>query len=250
MIQAPQRLSRGLRSEGRTIMEAALPPPNDVDQHLLIRALREREESAFRELLDRHESAMLRLAMSHVGSRARAEEVVQDTWIAVIRGIDRFRGDSSLKTWLFRILLNRARTQARREARAIPFSDAAGHTNGHDAAQAYAQTISADHRNAWSGSYGAGPEEVVLSAELRARIDEGLTMLPERQRRVLILRDLEGWTPEEVCELLGISDGNQRVLLHRARIRMRELLEPYLTADSAADDDAKTIVPANRSAPC
>jgi RNA polymerase sigma-70 factor (ECF subfamily) len=231
-------------------MEAALPPPGDIDQHLLIRALREREDSAFRELLDRHESAMLRLAMSHVGSRARAEEVVQDTWIAVIKGIDRFRGDSSVKTWLFRILLNRARTQARREARSIPFSDAAGHSNGQDAAHAYAQTISADHRNAWTGSYGAGPEDGVLGAELRARIDDALALLPERQRRVLILRDLEGWTAGEVCDLLGISDGNQRVLLHRARIRMRELLEPYLTGDCAANDDAKTIVPAHRSAPC
>ena len=248
MFHTSQRLSRGLRSEGRTIMEAALPPPSDVHQHLLVRALRERQESAFRALLDRHESAMLRLAMSHVGSRARAEEVVQDTWIAVIKGIDRFRGESSVKTWLFRILLNRARTQARREARSIPFSDVGGRADGREAAQPFAQTISADTRNAWSGSFSTGPEASALGAELRSRIDDAIALLPERQRRVLVLRDLEGWTADEVCKLLGISGGNQRVLLHRARTRMRELLAPYLTEDDAADDDATTIVPDHRPA--
>src|SRR5690606_32778521 len=138
-------------------------------------------------------------AMNHVGSRARAEEVVQDTWIAVIKGIDRFRGESSVKTWLFRILLNRARTQARRDARSIPFTDAGGTGGANDAPHNFAQMISADDRTAWSGSFGAGPEELALGAELRARIDEAVEYLPERQRKVLVLRDIEGWSAEEVC---------------------------------------------------
>ncbi|MGH7505351.1 MAG: RNA polymerase sigma factor [Longimicrobiales bacterium] len=241
MIQAAQRLSRGLRSEGRTIMEAALPPPQDVDQSLLIRALRQREEAAFRELLDRHQSAMLRLAMSHVGSRARAEEVVQDTWMAVINGIDRFRGDSTVKTWLFRILLNRARSYARREARAIPFSDAAAVRGGvEESTETISQQLPADARNAWTGWSGPGPAEATLNGELRARIDEAIQQLPSRQRLVLVMRDLEGCSSEEVRAVLRISEGNQRVLLHRARTRVRDLLEPYLTETATELDGPKT----------
>jgi len=214
-----------------TLSHAALPPPAAADsqeERLLVRALRERDESAFEWLLDRYYSPMLRLARVYVRSREEAEEVVQDTWLAVLGGLEGFEARSSLKTWIFRILVNRARSRARREARMLPFSSLP-----HFADRAGAEGESL---------LPAGPllpgglqrlpdaEERLLADELRGRIDAAIRALPPRQQEVITLRDLEAWTSAEVCDLLGLSEVNQRVLLHRARMKVREALEAYLSS--------------------
>jgi RNA polymerase sigma-70 factor (ECF subfamily) len=233
-----------------TLSHTDLPPPAPVtaardEEALLVRALQERDEDAFVSLLDQLYSPMLRLARAYVRSREEAEEAVQDTWLAVLGGLGRFEGRSSLKTWIFRILVNRARTRAKREARLVPFS-------------------SVEHTAAWAPSewstpisewllsqtavlplpwHGGGleppsPDSAVLSAELNARVESAIRCLPPRQQAVITLRDLEGWAPEEVCTLLEISEANQRVLLHRARVRVRDALESYFAPPDPAAEPA------------
>jgi RNA polymerase sigma-70 factor (ECF subfamily) len=180
----------------------------------LIDDLRSGNEVAFSTLVCRYHPRLLRFAESLVPSRAVAEEVVQDTWLGVVRGIDRFEGRSSVKTWLFRILINRARSAGAREARTVPLDDdlLAG-------------------RFAASGAWDQPPEPWadqvdarVVADRLAGRVRECLPGLPDAQRQVLVLRDIEGMEGDEVCELLGLSAGNQRVLLHRARTRLRAML--------------------------
>jgi RNA polymerase sigma factor (sigma-70 family) len=219
-----------------SLSDAALPPPAVAtdDDSLLVRALQERDEAAFESLLDRFYSPMLRLASAYVRSRDEAEEVVQDTWLAVLAGIDRFERRSSLKTWIFRILVNRARTRARREARSVPLSSLQPAAAVPDGASPL-----------WVDSTpGRGaPDEQLLAAELRGRIDAAIGSLPARQQEVISLRDVHGWTAAEVCELLEISDANQRILLHRARVRVRDSLADYLRPPDR--DDARIPAPAN-----
>jgi RNA polymerase sigma-70 factor, ECF subfamily len=174
----------------------------------LLRRLRAGDERAFVALVERHQGSMLRLATAFVPSQAIAEEVVQDTWLAMLRGIGSFEGRSSVKTWLFQILVNRARTTGSQEHRTTPVVDPARF----DAA----------------GSWVDPPAEWVSAAEdlrLAGRIREWIETLPGRQREVVLLRDVEGLTSPEVCTVLGISDANQRVLLHRGRSRLRQLCE-------------------------
>lgn len=219
-----------------TLSHADLPPPaptsSSIDEEqLLVRALRERDEKAFERLLDRWYSPMLRLAQSYVRTRADAEEVVQDTWLAVLVAIERFESRSSLKTWVFRILVNRARTRARREARTLPFSEV-GHTGSSAATPAGRgdpELLYQPDRTgplAWHGVSlaPASPEQRLLTEELRARVEMAIRALPARQQEVITLRDLEGWSAEEVCETLALSEANQRVLLHRARMKVREAI--------------------------
>jgi len=167
----------------------------------------------------------------YVRDRAVAEEVVQETWIAVLRGIDRFEGRSSLKTWIFRILMNTAKTRGQRESRSIPFSAAGGDD---EASVDPDRFLGADHQ--WHGGWMLGPsewqtpEEELLQGETRDAILEAIEQLPESQRAVITMRDVEGFPPEEVSEALGISDGNQRVLLHRARSKVRRAIEAHLGA--------------------
>ncbi len=183
-------------------------------------------------LVDRHGAALLRLARTFVRDRAVAEEVVQETWLAVLNGIDRFEGRSSLKTWIFQILSNRARTRAVRERRSAPFSALAGADD--DEAAVDADRFRGDgHR--WAGHWAAAPsdwshlpEERLLSQETLALVHEAIEVLPQRQADVIVLRDVEGWEPDEVSAALGITDGNQRVLLHRARSKVRAALERYV----------------------
>ena len=211
--------------------------PEDPDAELLSR-LRAGDEAAFTELVDRWSAPMLRVAISHTRMRALAEEAVQDTWLAVLQGIDRFEERSTLKTWVFRILLYTCRGKAERERRVPPLSDVegAGDQPGRRAVPTD-RFLPSDHPH-WPGhwsqpprSWVRTPDEALLTGELRRHLAAAVAALPDRQRQVLVLRDVEGWTSEEVCRLLGLLPGNQRVLLHRARSTVRASLEPYLTAE-------------------
>jgi RNA polymerase sigma-70 factor (ECF subfamily) len=215
-----------LRS-GRVRLRLARPgAPSDPDAPLLDR-LRDRDEAAFMELVERYHGALVRLAQSFVSSRAIAEEVAQETWLGVLNGIDRFEGRSSLKTWIFRILVNRARTRGERESRSVPFSslvDSQGQPSVDPDRFAPDGAWSSPPR-AWEGE----PVDRLLAGEAREAIDAAIAELPPVQRSVITLRDVEGLDAAETCDLLDLSDGNQRVLLHRARSRVRQALEDYLS---------------------
>jgi RNA polymerase sigma-70 factor, ECF subfamily len=183
---------------------------------MLLDSLRAGDEQAFASLVTRYHARLLRFAESLVPSRAVAEEVVQDTWLGVVRGIDRFEGRSSVKTWLFRILTNRARSAGAREVRTLPLGDDDVLEGRFTASGAWSEPP-----EPWSDAV----EARVVADKLAGRVRECLPRLPEAQRQVLLLRDIEGIDPGDVCDLLGVSAGNQRVLLHRARARMRALLE-------------------------
>lgn len=193
----------------------------DDDAELVAR-LRDGDEGAFVILVERYHMPLLRLASTFVPNRAVAEEVVQDTWLGVVRGIDRFEGRSSLKTWLFRILVNRARSTGVRERRQIPVEpDRAPAVPGR---RFDPDGEWADPPVPWSDDV----EERIVARQMVERISAHLAELPEAQRQVVVLRDFECLPAPEVCSLLGISDANQRVLLHRGRSRIRGLLEAEL----------------------
>jgi RNA polymerase sigma-70 factor (ECF subfamily) len=204
-----------------------------ADDLYLIEQLRSGNEAAFVALIDRYASAMLRLAMVYVTAWAVAEEVVQETWMAVLEGLNRFEGRSSLKTWMFRILTNCAKTRAQREGRSIPLSSLSDmDTDYPEPTVDSDRFLPADHQ--WSGhwvSFPANwedmPEDRALSQETRTCIDRAIEALPPNQRVIITLRDIEGWGSEEACTFLGISEVNQRVLLHRARSKVRGVLEKY-----------------------
>ena len=186
---------------------------------------------AFAELIDRYGAMMLRVAQMYVRDRATAEEVVQETWLAVLNGIDRFEERSSLKTWLFRILTNRAKTRGQRDGRMVPFSALAGaDPEGDEPSVDPDRFLGPDspHPGAWAAPPVAWPEERLLERETLGVIEMAIDDLPEAQRDVILLRDVDGWTPMEVSDVLGITDGNQRVLLHRARSKVRAALERYM----------------------
>jgi RNA polymerase sigma-70 factor (ECF subfamily) len=201
----------------------------DADRELVGRLVA-RDEAAFRELVRLHDGGLRRMARMYV-TDAVADEVVQDTWIAVIRGIDRFEGRSSLKTWVYGILVNVARRRGQREGRTVPFASLAGGTRG------WAGTVDLErlhHPDLGLGYWPAAPTwardpaDATLAAETRAVALRAMERLPPAQREVITLRDVEGWSGPEVSEVLGISDVNQRTLLHRARVAVRAALEEYL----------------------
>ena len=208
-----------------------------TEDHELVRRLREGDESAFAELIDRYGPTMVRVAQMYVRDRGTAEEVVQETWLAVLNGIDRFEERSSLKTWLFRILTNRAKTRGQRDSRVLPFSSLAG------AGEEDEPSVDADRflgpdspePGAWAAPPRAWPEDKVLERETLGVIQMAIERLPDAQRAVIRLRDLEGWSPMEVAEALEITDGNQRVLLHRARSKVRAAVEAYLNPELAGE---------------
>jgi RNA polymerase sigma-70 factor, ECF subfamily len=200
----------------------------------LVAALRRGDEAAFVALVERHQRLMLRVARGYVRDARAAEDVVQETWLAVLEGIHRFEGRSSLKTWLFRILVKRAITRAGKDRPQVPFSalvaddDEAGPTVEPE------RFLGADHPR-WPGhwaaepsDWGALPERRLLSREVLGCACEAIDALPPRQRDVIVLRDVGGLTAEEACAALDLSEGNQRVLLHRARAKVRRALERYL----------------------
>jgi RNA polymerase sigma-70 factor (ECF subfamily) len=197
----------------------------------LIAAIKRGDEGAFAAMVDAYSPGLLRMAQMFVKDRAVAEEVVQETWLAVLRGIDGFEQRSSLRTWIFRILMNTAKTRAQREGRSIPFSAAVRPDE---------PVVDPDRflgpEAKWPGGWWLGPadwptpEDELLSGETRQVIDDAIEDLPEAQRAVITLRDVQGFPAEEVAEALGITDGNQRVLLHRARAKVRTALESYFGA--------------------
>jgi RNA polymerase sigma-70 factor (ECF subfamily) len=202
-----------------------------LEEMQLVEALRGGDERAFEELIRMYQAALVRVAQIYVSSRAVAEEVVQETWLAVLNGIDRFEGRSSLKTWLFRILTNRAKTRGQRDARMLPFSALAGAGEEADEPSVNPDRFlgpDSPHPGAWAAPPVAWPEDKLLERETLGVIEMAIEELPEGQRDVILLRDVDGWTPMEVSDVLGITDGNQRVLLHRARSKVRAALEEYL----------------------
>src|ERR1044072_550592 len=182
-----------------------------------------------------YNASLLRVAQIYVASRSIAEDVVQDTWIAVFNGIDRFEGRSSLKTWIFRILTNIAKTRGQREGRTVPFSALERPEMVPESAGEPSRFLPPDHER-WPGHSApkpeAWPEDRLLAAETLAVVGRAIEGLPPAQRAVISLRDLEGWSAEEARNALGVSETNQRVLLHRARSKVRQALEHYLSEET------------------
>lgn len=211
---------------------------SDADQ-LLLERLRQGDESAFASLVEQYHPAMVRLALGFVANRAAAEDVVQEAWVGVLRGLARFEGRSSLKTWLFRIVTNRAKTRAVRDGRVVPFTDLWRLDDEPDEPSVPLDRFSADQHDEhghWVSapqSWEDLPEERLLSQELQGVVQAAIDQLPASQKAVITLRDLEGWRSEEVCNTLEISESNQRVLLHRARSKVRRALEDYLGQERA-----------------
>jgi RNA polymerase sigma-70 factor (ECF subfamily) len=204
------------------------------DDTRLERALRNGDEQAFGELVERYHSSLLRVAMIYVKDRSVAEEVVQETWLGVIRGLERFEGRSRLKTWIFRILTNTAKTRAVRESRTVPFSSVLSY-EAEDGPSVEPERFFPAGESRWAGHWASPPqrwddlpEGRLLSRETLGVIRSAIDALPPMQAHVITLRDVEGWSSDEVCALLDISDANQRVLLHRARSKVRRELEGYL----------------------
>ena len=211
----------------------------------LIAALSRGDADAFAALVDRHGSAMMRVAGAYVPTRAAAEEVVQETWIAVMRGIGGFERRSSLRTWIFRILTNIAMRAGARERRSVPFSALAERENTGEPTVDPDRFVRPGHGQ-FAGHWMVmptawpSPEEGLLAGETRDVIARAIAALPPAQRTVIALRDVEGWSSEEVVDALDISPGNQRILLHRARSRVRAAIEAYYGAVVEIDYDAVT----------
>ena len=218
-----------------TIHEKTRRPRDAGLDASLVEALLAGDESAFGTLVNRDNLAMSQLAWAYVPSRAIAEEVAQEAWLAMVRGLSGFKGQSSLKTWLFGILLNHAKTKGTRESRSICLS--ALETSGTRRQEGQGVDWLSLREGAsemltpvWGRSnLGLSPEDRALSSELRLGLEQAISLLPAAQRAVVVLRDVEGWTSGEVCDLLGITPENQRVRLHRARLRIRKALESYLS---------------------
>lgn len=220
-------------------MKAVLRPTAETseaqrDDRRLVEALRRGDEAAFELLLERHHASMLRASLAWVSSHAVAEEVVQDTWLRVLHNLDRFEGRSTLRTWIFTILGNCARRRAKQEGRSIPFAALAAADDQPGPVVDADNFFPVDHprwASCWTslvdGRFGA-PEEVVLSHEMRDVVRSALAVLPRGQCEVMTLRDVEGWSADEVCSFLDLTPENQRVLLHRARARVREAIRSYV----------------------
>jgi len=209
-------------------------PTSFEDDRSLVDGLRRGDEGAFSWLLDRYHAPLHRTARLYVATDAHAEEVVQETWLAVLQGIDRFEQRSSLKTWLYRILMNIARTRGVREARSIPFSSAGGALDGGAEPTFNPDRFRPPDDPDWPGHWAAfpldwehEPESRLLAGETLALVGAAIERLPAAQREVLTLRDVDGWTSVEVCNALGLTETNQRVLLHRGRAKVRRALESY-----------------------
>jgi RNA polymerase sigma-70 factor (ECF subfamily) len=206
------------------------PEVDRGDAAVLVR-LRGGDEAAFADLIALHHAALLRMARTYTTDAALAEELVQDTWIAFLESLGRFEGRSSIKTWLFRILMNVARARLRKESRTVPLSTVADRDEPAVEPRRFHARWLPGIGGHWSeppAPWAELPEEQALASETRAAIEAAMAELPEQQRQVMVLRDIEGFAAEEVCNLLGLSDTNQRVLLHRARSKVRRALAPRM----------------------
>jgi RNA polymerase sigma-70 factor, ECF subfamily len=213
------------------------------DEAALVAALRAGDERAFAWLLDQHDRPLRRFARTFVASAAAADEVVQETWLAVIEGIDRFEQRSSIKTWIYRILVNKARTRGVRDKRSVPFSSMARGGSSGDTGDpgGLGPTFPADRflppdHPEWPGHWASPPpdwenlpQQRLEASETLAQVRQAIDALPSPHREVITLRDVQGWSSAEVCDLLDLSAANQRVVLHRARAKVRTALETYLT---------------------
>ena len=203
------------------------------DEGELIASLRAGDEAVFSRLVSEWSRPMLTLARNFVSTEASAEEVVQETWLAVINGLDRFEGRSALRTWVYRILVNTAKSRGVKEHRTLPWSSVAGEDAGPSLDPALFQSAGEAYPGHWRAAPTAWPYDVavegsVLAGEVRVELRAAVDALPDRQRLVLTLRDVLGHSSDEVCQLLEISQANQRVLLHRARTAVRAGLAAYL----------------------
>ena len=232
-------LGQDVKTAGTDKQDALSASPLRVsaDEKTLIARLRCGDESAFAGLVAQHHRLLMRVARTYVSDDTVAEEVVQETWLGVLRGLESFEGRCSLKTWIFQILINRAITRGQREARTIPFSALAASEmeDSHPAVDPsrFAGPDS-DYPNHWATApqqWDMTPEQLLLSGECRAHLERAIAALPPAQRQVITLRDIQGWDSKEVCNALQISESNCRVLLHRARSRVRQVMEDYLGAN-------------------
>src|SRR3712207_321021 len=219
---------------GRYVGRVMQPAIEDVTvatgEAELVARLRAGDEAAFEALVERHYATMLAVAQTYVRTRAVAEEVVQEAWLGVLKGIDRFEGRASLKTWILRIVVNIAKTRGAREARSVPFASLA--PEGEETAVEPERFRGPDdafpgHWRAYPGDWHRLPEDALLERETLQVVVAAIAELPAAHRTVIQMRDVEGCSPEEVCEALDVSDGKQRVLLHRARSRVRAALERH-----------------------
>ena len=211
--------------------EAGLQDRTAAEETELLARLRAGDERAFETLVERHYPTMLAVARHYVKTRAVAEEVVQEAWLGVLKGIDRFEGRSSLRTWILRILVNTAKTRGAREARSVPFASLAPEDD--EPAVEPGRFRGADdpfpgHWRAYPGNWQRQPDEALADRETLDVVLATIHQLPAPQRIVITMRDIQGCDSEEVCEALDVSEGNQRVLLHRARSKVRSALEGHL----------------------
>ena len=198
----------------------------------LVERLRADDETTFMMLVEQHQAAMLRIARMYVSSHAVAEEVVQEAWLGIVNGLDRFEGRSSLRTWMYRIVVNVAKTRGRREGRSVPFSALAGRKDESPIDPEWFQAASdryPGHWRAFPDDWRGTPEDRLVGHETLQRIGRAIDSLPPMQAEVLRLRDVLGWSSDEVRNALELSETNQRVLLHRARSRVRRELDAYLS---------------------
>lgn len=221
---------RRYTGEAGPVTRMASPPPSSAaaaDRELVAR-LRAGDEQAFLATVRAMDGMLRRLARGVLAADHLIDEVIQDTWVAVLRGLDRFEERSSLRTWVCRILLNQARTAAVRAGRTVPFSA----LPGADEEETPSLPERFDERGRWAQPPGAWTEEradaLLARRELLAEVERAIATLPERQRLIILLREVEGWTADEVCNALDLTETNQRVLLHRARARIRAALDPVL----------------------
>jgi RNA polymerase sigma-70 factor (ECF subfamily) len=216
---------------------AVRPPDEDLAS---LQAIREGSEAAFLSLVERYQPGLVRLACRWSRGGADAEDLVQETWLVMLQSLDRFEGRSSLRAWLCGILVNLGRARSRKSARLVPMSS----LRGSDDPDAIEPAIDparfwpeghpwAGHWCAWPNPWPDSPEQRTLGGELRELLQRAIDDLPPLQAEVLVLRDVEGLTGPEVCDVLGVGDAHERVLLHRARSKVRAALEPHFQARSA-----------------
>jgi RNA polymerase sigma-70 factor (ECF subfamily) len=213
------------------VTEAGLQDRTAAQEAALLARLRAGDERAFEALVERHYPTMLAVARHYVNSRAVAEEVVQEAWLGVLQGLDRFESRSSLRTWILKILVNKAKTRGARDARTVPFASLA--PEGDEPAVEPGRFRGRDdpfpgHWRAYPGNWQRLPEDVLADRETLDVVLVTIRHLPPAQRIVITMRDIQGCEAEEVCEALEVSEGNQRVLLHRARSKVRSALESRL----------------------